>query len=260
MKSSLYYTFLGQVGVLISYGGINLIIDPYLSDYVKDLYGERFVRNYPFDFKAVDLSNIDYCLITHAHEDHCDPNSINLLLKQNNDLKVICDFKSREILKDKVEVETKVFVPKVGEEIIMTEEIKVKTIPSAHTKISIKNGFSEFNGYIIHVGKYTLYHPGDTIPNREIEEYLPNKIDLAFMPINERNFFRDEIGIIGNMTIREAQQWSRELGIKKVIATHWDLFELNSTSQQELVLANQLDKNVQLVLPIHYKKETLNEE
>ncbi|WP_286755075.1 MBL fold metallo-hydrolase [Roseivirga sp. UBA838] len=256
MSSCLNYTFLGQVCFLFSYEGLRWIIDPYFTSFVEEQYGEKFVRTFIFDEKKIDVSDLEYCLITHAHEDHCDPKSLAILLEQNPNMKIICDWKSAEIIGQSFPGLTPI-VPKIGDKICLSENVSILTIPSAHTELNIEDGLSEFNGYIMQVGTNRLYHPGDTIPNREIESFLTSDIEIGFMPVNERNFFREELGIIGNMTLREAFQWSQELGIKTMIPTHWDMFALNGTTPEEIVLIKKEYHQVELKLPILYKKEEL---
>ena len=250
------FTFLGQAGFLFEYDNIKWLIDPYLTNYVGSIYGQRFNRLYPFDWDQVDLSNIDFCLITHAHEDHCDPLSVEKLLNLNPQMMIICDLKSKKILEAK-SFSSKMLAPKVGESIRLHEHVQVSVVPSAHTELLIKDGFSEFNGYVMRFGKTNFYHPGDTIPHRKIESYLPESIDLAFLPINERNFFRDEMGIIGNMTPRESLQWSKELNVKHLVPTHWDMFGLNSVDPKEFLLVAKEYSDIQVTIPEKFKVQVL---
>ena len=254
--ATIQYTFLGQVSFLFECDGVRWVIDPYITDYVKDLYGDKFARTFPFEGERVSLENLDYCLITHAHEDHCDPLSIGILLEKNPGMKIVCDAKSAEIIAQKWP-DMVVTVPKVGTVLEWSDQVKITTVPSAHTELVINDGISEFNGYLMQLGETTLYHPGDTIPHRTIEEYLPAGIDVAFMPVNERNFFRDEMGVIGNMTVREAFQWAEELGIKTVIPTHWDMFAMNSTDPEEIKIVAAAYKKSALQMPERFIKTKL---
>lgn len=254
--ATIQYTFLGQVSFLYESDGLRWVIDPYLTNYVEDLYGEKFARTYPFDSSEVSLDNLDYCLITHAHEDHCDPLSLALLLEMNPGMKILCDVKSAEIIAKKFPG-AEMTIPRVGSQVKWSENVKITTVPSAHTELAIDEGISQFNGYLMHVGNNCIYHPGDTIPHRAIEGYLPDNIDVGFMPVNERNFFRDEMGIVGNMTVREAFQWSKELGIKTMIPTHWDMFALNNTNPQEIEITAEEYKEIELQIPEKYIKKGL---
>ena len=70
-----------------------------------------------------------------------------------------------------------------------------------------------------------------------------NPIDIAFLPVNEDNFYRRKRGIVGNMSIREAFQFAIDINIKKLVPVHWDLFEANSVSPDEIkAVFNHLDE------------------
>ena len=65
-------------------------------------------------------------------------------------------------------------------------------------------------------------------------------IDVAFIPVNERNFYREKRGIIGNMSVREAFQMAADIGVKTLVPTHWDMFAPNSVYKEELDLLYKL--------------------
>lgn len=241
MNSKIKLTALGQVGYILDIQGTRIVIDPYLSDYVETLYGAEFKRISPKALNASDINDVEYILISHEHEDHCDPITLQEIYDANNKVKVICPKECNAIIQNIPFIE--VINPKVLEE-IKIEKVNLKIIPSCHPELSIKDDFSRFLGFIIEIDGFIMYHPGDTIPFKEAKEYLPKKINLAFLPINERNYFRDSVGIIGNMTIREAIQWTQELNVEHWIPTHWDVFRGNSTFKEELdLLSMKMDMN-----------------
>ncbi|MNL04093.1 hypothetical protein D3C87_1246520 [compost metagenome] len=66
------------------------------------------------------------------------------------------------------------------------------------------------------------------------------RIDVAILPVNERNFFKERQGIIGNMSIREAFGLAEEIGAKHVLPMHWDMFAPNSVFEEEIRLVYEL--------------------
>jgi L-ascorbate metabolism protein UlaG (beta-lactamase superfamily) len=66
-------------------------------------------------------------------------------------------------------------------------------------------------------------------------------IDIALLPVNEDNFFRRRRGIVGNMTIREAFGLAAEVGIRRVVPVHWDMFAVNSASPEEIKAVYRAD-------------------
>ena len=81
-----------------------------------------------------------------------------------------------------------------------------------------------------------VYVAGDTSVCDEIILILKKcpRINFAFLPVNEDNYFRRRRGIIGNMSIREAFHLADELGIQNVVPVHWDMFKVNSASPNEI--------------------------
>ncbi|MGH2708602.1 MAG: MBL fold metallo-hydrolase, partial [Actinomycetota bacterium] len=61
-------------------------------------------------------------------------------------------------------------------------------------------------------------------------------IDVAFLPVNERSFFRKRRGIIGNMSVREAFAMAAEIGVRTLVPMHWDMFAPNSVFREEIEL------------------------
>lgn len=232
-SSMLKLKSLGQVGYLFEFLGTKWVIDPYLFNYVADLYGSEFNRLIDVELNGKDLAGIKLILITHEHEDHCDPTTINHILKFNSNVRIVCPKNCNDILTSAGIASELITNPHLGEE-IQLDEIKIEMIPSAHTNLEIEDGFTRWAGYLIKIGKSIIYHAGDTVPYFDMDNYLPKNIDLAFLPINENNFFRVKAGIIGNMTCREALQLIKEFEIQEWIPTHWDLFSQNGTYKEEL--------------------------
>ncbi|MDB5037074.1 MAG: ulaG [Bacteriovoracaceae bacterium] len=233
---------LGQSGFLLSSKTGRFLFDPYLSNIVAEKYGADFERLIPTPLKPEMIKNIDAIFITHIHDDHCDVKTLSGLLKTNPHLKIyapeIClpTLLEAGFSKDQIAVA-------VESEAEVKKDVKVRSVPAAHLQIERSNaGSLNCVGYILEIDGVVFYHSGDTMPHDEISQALPKSIDLAFLPINERNFFRDKRGIIGNLTLREALTWVEELGIKKWIPMHWDMFKLNSVFPEELnFLAKKMD-------------------
>ena len=75
----------------------------------------------------------------------------------------------------------------------------------------------------------TLYHAGDTVIYDGLIETLDGwKIDVAFVPINGRDFFCTREGIVGNTDYREAAHLAEKLDFGLVVPTHFDLFAFNA--------------------------------
>ncbi len=236
--SALQITAFGQTGFLFKFQQTRILIDPYLTEYVADKYGEHLKRVSPSKIEFNELSNIDLILITHSHEDHCDPLSLAELIKINPSAKILGSYDCAEVLESNGIGTHNFGIADEGTIDSRNSSITIRTVPSAHTELEFSaNGHSKFLGYVLDFGGTVIYHAGDTIPHEKITKALEAKtIDFAFLPINERNYFREREGIIGNMSPKEALLWAEELKVKTLIPTHWDTFEPNSTHPEELNL------------------------
>ena len=73
LPGSLAIWSLGQMGVAIKGPDALIVIDPCLSDIVRESFGDWWARAYPPPLQAQELGDVDYFLISHEHLDHLDP-------------------------------------------------------------------------------------------------------------------------------------------------------------------------------------------
>ena len=239
MSSNAHLQFLGQVGILLEFGGHRMLIDPYLTDSVADQFGADLKRRVPAPFTVTTCPRIDFLLLTHAHLDHTDPATLAPLLGIQPHIKIFAPYESCQILRDLGHGCAE--APPIAWKQI-APSLSLRAVPAAHTEIH-RNSEGELRdvGYVLKLGDATLYHAGDTIPHPEIFAALKGEgIDIAFLPLNERNHYRDAQGIIGNMSIREAFQMAVDIGVKTLIPTHWDMFAPNSAFPEEIELLHKL--------------------
>jgi L-ascorbate metabolism protein UlaG (beta-lactamase superfamily) len=115
-------------------------------------------------------------------------------------------------------------------------------VPAAHPDIKrTVEGYLECLGYLIKFKGKKIYHSGDTSVNKELIEELKQEkhIDIAFISVNEKNYYRDEMGIIGNMSVREAFHMAEDISAKVVVPMHWDMFKQNCVYREEIELLYQ---------------------
>lgn len=73
------------------------------------------------------------------------------------------------------------------------------------------------------------YNAGDTIPYAGLVETLRSfAIDLVFIPINGRDFFRTGADTIGNCDYREAAALAVAAGVGTVVLVHYGMFAGNT--------------------------------
>ena len=233
-------TYLGQVGFLIRYGGKTMLIDPYLTDYVdRKCSNERvtWIRNYPAPIAPEALDFVDYVFCTHAHSDHADPETLSVLTRINPQAKFIVSRAIVDAMVGKGVSREAVIGIACDEVLELDENITVTAIPSAHEELhptGEKNVYAEV-GFLLSLGKTKIYHAGDGCPYDGLAERLTG-CDIAMLPINGRDYYRTQLcNIIGCFDSREAILLSREIGVKLLIPTHFDLYSVNGVNPAHFV-------------------------
>jgi len=228
-KGMLAVWFLGQNSILMKGEGNKIVcIDPYLDP--------APYRAFAPPFQAELLTNIDYVCISHDHIDHLDPNAVEAIAKVNNQTKFIapayCHDQLQECgvsLENLVKADTNLDW--------CTTDVKIKAIPAAHEEFeySPEDGH-RFVGYILDWNGVKVYHAGDTViyPNL-VETLRKEAIDLALLPINGRDFFRNQREIVGNMDVREAAELAVAAGVDTMIPLHYDMFAGNSEKPGRII-------------------------
>jgi L-ascorbate metabolism protein UlaG (beta-lactamase superfamily) len=210
----------------------------------------------PAPVKLFESQKIDFVFITHGHLDHCDPVSLNLIVDKNSDVTIFGPNSISSILSGFEKLKRR-FIPISANEIGLTDGLMVNVIPAAHTEIVLDgNGFYECVGYVFKTSHTCVYHSGDTIPHSDIVATLSSlaPFDIVFLPCNERNYYRERDGIVGNMSVREIFQFAVEINARTVCPIHWDMFHTNSTFPEEIELVYRLSN-----LPFKMKMPTLGD-
>lgn len=227
---------LGQSGCRLEFPGFIVCMDPYLSNSVQELDGDDLVRLMPIPCKPASITDVDCVLISHEHIDHCDPHTLPELAKASPQARFIGPEAVLKILQDwGVEPERCVLARELWQE--LGPDLRILATPAAHPEIERDaDGNLRYVGYILDYQGRLLYLAGDTSVSEELITVLAaqNGIDIGFMPVNERNFFRQRRGIIGNMSVREAFNLAMETGIRRLVPVHWDMFGANSVSIDEI--------------------------
>jgi L-ascorbate metabolism protein UlaG (beta-lactamase superfamily) len=243
--------FLGQSGFRFDFDNLIIYVDPYLSNSLEIKYGKNFKRENEIPIFPNDIIDADYVFITHLHQDHCDLDTLLPIYNSSGkcifvSTNEVCNFLKKNGFKD-----DKLIVIN-NDLIILKNNIKVRPIPGAHPTIEKdEKDCYRYLGFLFEVNEFKLYHSGDTFVHQTIidilEQHLP--INTVILPINEHNYFKEKIGIIGNMGIRDAFQFAELLRTDQLIPIHWDLFKCNSVYKEEIILLyNLLKPNFKLNL------------
>ena len=211
-----------------------LYVDPYLTD--SDGNGGSLPRTFPPPLAPAEVTNASAVLLTHAHIDHTDPDTILPLSEASPGARFVAPSTSRNALVEAGLDRGRIVVPAVGESFEISGAT-VTAVPSAHTELEYdpERGYP-YLGYVIEWNDVTVYHAGDTVVYEGLIETLSAwDIDLAFVPINGRDFFRTQRNIIGNTDFRETVEFTETLDIGLIVPTHYDLIEGNTADPGHFV-------------------------
>lgn len=214
----------------------NILIDPYLSNGVEKEFGPNFKRMISIPIKVQDLPPIDFVLVSHAHHDHCDCETLAPLCRHQPQVKIIAPPSCQERLRGAKIPESNVSLLKQMDWLNLSSEVSVKPVPACHPRVEWSvEGVPEACGYLLRMKNLKIYHSGDTSPDAEIVKSVsPERPDWGFIPINERSQAKERAGIVGNMSCQEAVDFASALHLKSWIPIHWDMFENNSVNPLKL--------------------------
>jgi L-ascorbate 6-phosphate lactonase len=217
---------LGQAGILIKGREEDgfICIDPYLSNSIEQVNSEtEFKRAFPPVLSPAMLENADAILITHEHDDHLD----FATLREVGRKRIVVPAPLVSIVQSETGNKN-IAAAKVNES-FQINGFQITPVPAAHTSYQVDvNGDHLYLGYLIEVNGVRLFHSGDTIVTPElIEKVNEFKPHVVFLPINGGDFFRTSREIVGNMSYREAVDFSVSVGADLIIPIHYDMFPNN---------------------------------
>lgn len=229
---SIYW--LGQMGMLIRTGSVNICIDYYASL-------DKMRQSLP-PIPANELTGIDAFIGTHDHLDHIDHESWKIWGKTNPQAKFIFPKKCEEaVLADGIAVENLAGIN--DGESVQIGDVTIHAIAASHEFLDQDKQTGEYPylQYIIETNGIRIHHAGDTVRYEGMLARIKafGDIEIQLLPINGRDARRYRQNCIGNMTYQEAADLAGEVGSKIVVPGHWDMFQNNSADPYEF--ADYLD-------------------
>ena len=230
--------YLGQEGFLLKSGEDHLAIDPYLSDYV-DRNCCQFVKWERLYAPPIDPAELDFLkvvLCTHTHYDHADPVTLTQIWKNSPATKFVIPAPEVAAIAA-YGIDMKNIIPAVAGEKIEIGNYRIIPIPSAHEVLHFDEyGNCKELGYLIQTGGKTFFHAGDMcMYDGLIPSLKPYSVDVAFLPINGRDYFRNCNDIIGNFNCEEAVMLAKEIKADMLVPMHHDLYEVNRVKTAHFV-------------------------
>ncbi|MGB9623484.1 MAG: MBL fold metallo-hydrolase [Phycisphaerae bacterium] len=231
--------WLGQAGFALRFRDHYMLIDPYLSDSLAVKYaGTEFphVRMMPPPIVPANVKNLDWCLCTHRHSDHMDPGTLPELARQNPRCRfVLPRAEGRHAVEIGVPATHRILLDD-GDRFEPVADVSILAVASAHETLERDtDGLCRFLGYVIRLGRVTLYHSGDCVPYDGLAERLRvTGVQVALLPVNGRDECRRSGGIPGNFNLHEALRLRRQAGIRYLVVHHFGMFDFNTVDPQTL--------------------------
>ena len=222
-QGAVHIWWLLQAGFVIkSPGGFTVCIDAYLTDSVKTSYG--ISRGYPAPLSPEE-SEFDAVMATHSHDDHQDPEAI-IPFSKHSKTRYIGPFNVIKLARAGGFYGDRSVLINRGE-VVEVGDIKIEAVYARH--MFEPEPTPDAAGYLITVGKWRIYHSGDTEYDARIVDDTENRTDVSLICIN---------GITGNMDTKEAAFLAWRQGCKGAVPMHFGLWredeEFNKTATLDL--------------------------
>jgi L-ascorbate metabolism protein UlaG (beta-lactamase superfamily) len=241
-EGSVGLSWLGQDGFILRAGATTALFDPFLARYPG--------RAYESGLSATRAERIDLVLCSHEHVDHFDAESAPAIAAASPGAVFVVPTPIVDMVTEAGIPPQRVVGMQPGETVELAG-LSIRAVPAKHGVTmedaygfgeSLSGGLVRFLGYVVDAGDVRLYHAGDTIHFEGMESTLRDlAIDVAMLPINGRDPEREALGIVGNLTEREAAWLAREIAAGVLLPMHYDLFESNRGYPAHLVQSVERD-------------------
>lgn len=200
-------TWLGQAGFLLrTENRTAVMIDPYLTDSLFRKNGETHRRQVPLCGRFL-REQIDVLVLTHAHGDHTDPETLDALFEVNRNIPVLAPRHVIAVLRERYAAAEEWMLFEPGTEISLNGLLFRAAFAMHSDPCPI--------GVVIEDRRHCICHTGDTMYHRQLLLDYPRDADLLILPINGKG---------NNMNAIDASRLVRALHPKAVFPMHWDMF------------------------------------
>jgi L-ascorbate 6-phosphate lactonase len=199
-------TWLGQAGLLFETDGKKILIDPYLSDNVKNFEPQNY-RRVPVDESFLSIKP-DVIVVTHNHLDHLDKETLKYYLTEDAEVLVLAPNGGwQELRKYGGKSNYVLFNP--GTEWTVGA-VRFRAVKAEHSDPCAI-------GVIVSAEGRDYYVTGDTLYNEQVLASLPKtELFAVLLPINGKG---------NNMNAVDAARFAAQTGAKYAVPLHFGLFD-----------------------------------
>ena len=199
-------TWLGQAGLMFETENKIILVDPYLSDNVKNFEPKNY-RRVPIDERFLKI-NPDVIIITHNHLDHLDKETLKYYLTENVSCLVLAPNGSWQELR------------KFGGNsnyVLFNNGTTWTEGKLTFTAVKAEHSDPYAIGVIIQAEGKNYYVTGDTLYNEQVFESLPKmEFEVLFLPVN---------GVGNNMNMTDAEKFAERINAKYTVPFHIGMFD-----------------------------------
>ena len=230
--------WLGQGGLLLISGKLKIVIDPYLSNSMRQI-DRTMKRRVKIKRKFLRVKP-DMIILTNSHPDHSDIKTLKKYLhKTKKGTVVLASEKAYyKVYSERIAGRYTNVMFEEGDEWTLSHLL----VRGVRCKTDDKSAF----GVIIEDSQTNkkIYIAGNTLYNKYLVQELPKGIDVAYIPIS---------GQYSTMNIDDAQRFAKELEAKVVIPFHFGMFD--KVNPKNFKLPNAMIPKPYTVIPIDAETE-----
>jgi L-ascorbate metabolism protein UlaG (beta-lactamase superfamily) len=247
--------WLGQAGFLYRASGVTALLDPFLAPHE----GRRFETM----LAPEAATGVDAILCSHEHIDHLDAQSLPALAAASPGARIVVPRPIVSMVTDLGIAEDRVIGTQPGEKVEI-DGVWIHPVPARHgveiddaytfgTELS--DGLVRYLGFVLESDGVRLYHAGDTILYDGMADGLREiGVDVAMLPINGRDSYRESSGLVGNLDERESALLTRDVGAETLIPMHYELFAHNrGYPARVLDVIDREDLDVSVLVPTRFE-------
>ena len=227
-------TWIGHATLLLEFDGLNVLVDPILSERASPFGFAGPKRAVPPALPAGGLPPIDVVLVSHNHYDHLDEQTVRGLLRQpSGEPLFIVPLGIDRWLKDIGARRTHALDWWDSTEV---KGAAIHLTPAQHwsSRSLWDRNRTLWGGFVVRRDGFSFYYSGDTGYWAPMFQQIHERFggfDLAALPVGAyapRWFMREQ-----HIDPNEAVQVLRDVGARQAIGVHWGTFELSDEPLDE---------------------------